>query len=216
MNFFAPVYITDIAGMVNPFSEYMVIILFELIPIVLACILWLILRKRFDISKFYRIAIICCAVVLSLVIGYVGSSRMTGYEIMMDSLTKFNEHSISETGQEITLQEENEYKEYLSQNKDFQKLHATHSIKLFLPPNILMVFLALLFFKKARMKRIESRKTMVRIGKIISYIIGIFFMLVAISIFQIFWLLLWGSLGLLFIFMPELLSCWKNIINMKR
>jgi len=126
MNFFAPVYITDIAGMVKPLSEYIVIISFELITIALVCILWLILRKRFDISKFCRIAIICCAVVLSLVVGYVGSSRITGSEIMRDFLTKFNEDSISETGQEITLQEQNEYKEYLFQNKDFQKLHTTY------------------------------------------------------------------------------------------
>jgi len=76
------------------------------------------------------------------------------------------------------------------------------------------------------MKRIKLEKTVrrkdeiisyiTRIFKIISYIIGIFFMLIAISIFQILWLLLWGSLGLLFIFMPELLSYWKNTIDMKR
>ncbi len=126
-------------------ATYIAIFLFELIP---AYILWFVLKKILNTTKFYRIAIICC--VISLVIGYIASYRMIGYEVTTDYLTNINEQRINETGRGITLQEQNEYKKELFNDDNYQKLLITSSIKLSLPPFILIIFAMWFFVKKAK------------------------------------------------------------------
>jgi len=131
---------------------YITIFLFELVS---AYILWFILKKMVRSTKFYRIAIIC--LIVSLVVGYVASYRMVGYQVTMDYLTKINDQRIEETGRGITLQEENAYKEELFYNKDFQKLLTTSSIKISLSPFI-FVILIMLFSARRAMKNLSPKE----------------------------------------------------------
>ncbi len=85
-------------------------------------------------------------------IGYVASHNIVGYQVTMDYLTKINDQRIEETGRGITLQEENEYKEVLFHNKDFQKLLITAPIKISLPPFIFVILIMLFSVNKANNK----------------------------------------------------------------
>ena len=134
-------------------ATYIVIFLFELIP---AYVLWFVLKKILNTTKFYRIIIICC--VISLVSGYIASYRMIGYEVTMDYLTNINEQEINETGHGITLQEENQYKKELFNDDNYQKFLITSSIKLSLTPFILIIFLMLFSAKKAKDKKLKRTK----------------------------------------------------------
>jgi Na+/H+ antiporter NhaB len=119
-------------------ATYITVFLSELL---VAYILWFVLRKAPKSAKLYRLTIIC--LVVSLAVGYTASYRMVGYQVTMEYLTAINHQRIEETGRGITLQEENELKEALFQNKEFRKLLATSSIKLSLFPFILVVFIML-------------------------------------------------------------------------
>ena len=134
-------------------ATYIAIFLFELIP---AYVLWFVLKKILNTTKFYRIIIICC--VISLVSGYIASYRMIGYEVTMDYLTNINEQEINETGHGITLQEENQYKKELFNDDNYQKFLITSSIKLSLTPFILIIFLMLFSAKKAKDKKLKRTK----------------------------------------------------------
>jgi len=134
-------------------ATYITIFLFEFIS---AYILWFVLKKALRITKFYRIAIICLAV--SLVIGYIASYRIIGYEVTLDYLTKINNQKIKETGQGITSQEENEYKEELFQSREFRKLLMDSSIKISLIPFIL-VMVIMLFSVKRTIRNLPLEKT---------------------------------------------------------
>ncbi len=136
-------FMVTFAENIDNIANYIVIFLFELFA---AYILWFILKKIIKTTKLYRIAIIC--LIVSAVIGYVASHNIVGYSVTMDYLTIINDQRIEETGRGITLQEENEYKEVLFHNKDFQKLLTTSSIKLSLPPFILVILFMLNSVKK--------------------------------------------------------------------
>lgn len=119
-------------------ATYIVIFLFELLA---AYILWFVLKKVLKTTKLYRLAIIC--LIVSLVVGYAASYRIVGYQVTMDYLTTINDQRIEETGRGITLEEENELKEELFQNKEYRELVTNSSIKLSLFPFILVVFIML-------------------------------------------------------------------------
>lgn len=134
-------------------ATYIAIFLFELVA---AYILWFVLKKVWKTTKFYRLTIIC--LIVSLVVGYAASYRIVGYEVTMDYLTTINDQRIEETGRGITLQEENELKEELFQNKEFRELLANSSIKLSLFPFILVVFI-MLFFCEKRYKEFVAKES---------------------------------------------------------
>ncbi len=129
---------------VDNIASYIVIFLIELFA---AYILWFILKKIIKTTKLYRIAIIC--LVISLGVGYVASYRMVGYDVTMDYLTRMNDQRIEETGRSITLQEENEHKEILSQTKEFRTYLRNESTKISLYPFILVIFIMLLSARRA-------------------------------------------------------------------
>jgi len=124
-------------------ASYITIFLFEIIS---AYILWFVLKKILRTTKFYRIAAICLAI--SLVVGYVFSYRMIGYEVATHYLTKVNNEKIELTGEEITLEEENAYKEKFFHGKEFQKILIIPSIKISLIPFILVMLIMLSSVRK--------------------------------------------------------------------
>ena len=124
-------------------ATYIAIFLFELIP---AYVLWFILTKIFGITKFYRIVAICLAI--SLVIGYIASYRIIGYQVTMDYLTKINNQKMETVGEGITLEEENKYKEELFNSKEFKPYLLKNALKISLPPFILVLIIMLFFAKK--------------------------------------------------------------------
>ena len=131
-------------------ATYITIFLFEIIS---AYTLWFVLKKILRTTKFYRIVVICLAI--SLVVGYIASYRIVGYQITMDYLTEINNQKIELTGEGITLEEENMYKEELFQSKDFQNTLITSSIKISLIPFILVIFI-MLFFARRAIKNLPS------------------------------------------------------------
>jgi len=117
---------------------YIAVFLVELFA---AFVLWFILTKAFKLTRFYRLAVIC--LIVSLVVGYVASNRIVGYQVTVDYLTTINDQRIAETGRGITLQEENELKQELFQSKEYRELVTNSSIKLSLPPFVLVVLIML-------------------------------------------------------------------------
>ena len=125
-------------------ATYLFIFLLELIS---AYIVWFVLRRLLRKIGLSRIAIIALAV--SLIMGYVASYRIVGYQVTLDYLTIINNQRIEETEKNITLQEENEYKEELFRSKEFQELLTTSAVKLSVPPFLLVLFIALRFWRNA-------------------------------------------------------------------
>lgn len=125
-------------GGIQALAQYITIFLVEFIS---AYVLWRIFKKIFKTTNLYGIAMTC--LVVSLAVGYIMSYRMVGYEVTMDYLTEFNNQRIEQTGESITLEEENAYKEYLVQRKDIQKILITSSIKISLIPFILVMLIML-------------------------------------------------------------------------
>lgn len=124
-------------------ATYITIFLFEFIS---AYIVWIIFRKVFKVTNLCGVVIACF--VFSLAIGYIASYRIVGYEVTMGYLTEINNQRIEQTGESITLEEENAYKEELFQRKDFKETLRNSSIKISLIPFILVVFIMLFFVKK--------------------------------------------------------------------
>jgi hypothetical protein len=128
-------------------TTYLTIFLIEFIS---AYILWFVLRKIFKINKLYIIIII--SLVLSLAIGYKASCNIVEYRAMMYRLTEINDQKIEETGQGITLQEENEYKQEISRTKEFRKLRIDPCIRISLIP---FLFTALIMLSIVHKKKDE-------------------------------------------------------------
>ncbi len=131
-------------------STYIVVFLFELLT---AYILWFALRKIFKTTKLYRIALVC--LVASLAVGYTASYRIVEYQVTMDYLTEINNYKIELTGESITLEEENVYKEELFQREDFKNYITSSSIELSLYPFIVVIFI-MLFFARRAIKKLEE------------------------------------------------------------
>ena len=133
-------------------ATYITIFLFEIIS---ALFLWFVLKKILKTNKFYTIVIIC--LVVSLIVGYIASYRMVGYGVTLGYLTEINDQRIAETGQGITLSEENEYKEELFRNQEFRNIILISAIKISLIPFVLVVFIMLFLVKKAEKKLLFNR-----------------------------------------------------------
>lgn len=125
-------------------ATYIAVFLLELL---IACVLWFVLRRVLKTTRLHRLTVIC--LVVALAGGYTASYRMVGYQVTTEYLTTINDQRIEETGRGITLQEENELKEALFQSKEFRELLATSSIKLSLLPFILVVFIMLFLTERA-------------------------------------------------------------------
>ena len=131
-------------------STYLAVFFFEFLA---AYILWFVSKRMFKTNKLYRIVLLC--LVVSLVIGYVASYRMVGFQVTMDYLTEINNYKIELTGESITPEEENVYKEELFQSEDFKNHITSSSIELSLYPFIVVIFIMLLFARRA-IKKLEE------------------------------------------------------------
>ena len=130
--------------------------------LIAACVLWFALKKALKTTKLYRLAVIC--LIVSLVVGYVVSYQMVGYQVTMDYLTTVNNQKIEETGQGITLEEENELKEQLFQSREFRKLLTDSSIKLSLLPFILVAVI-MLFLARRGVRNLPPPKKLQLVGQ---------------------------------------------------
>ncbi len=135
-------------------ATYIAIFIFELLT---AYILWFLLKRGFKTTKFYRIAIIC--LIVSLVVGYVASYRIVGYQVTMGYLTAINDQRIEETSQGISLQEEDELKEDLFESEEFQTILINSSIKLSLIPFIFVIIIMVFPVVKASKNLPPNRDT---------------------------------------------------------
>ena len=122
---------------------YIATFLFEFIPVL---ILWLIIRKIPRIYN-YKCGVLIILIILSLIIGYIFSSRGVGYEITYNYLTEVNDLKIKTTGREITLEEENQYKQDLFNSEEYKKSVFFYSIKESLISLIGVVLIMLIFIK---------------------------------------------------------------------
>lgn len=135
--------------MAQDLAEFIVVFLNGFIPFLILYLLWFFLKKKINISNFYKTLIVCFSILLSLTLHYKASFNIVGYQIMQHSLEEINNQKIKETGSSITLQEENELKEKLSQNEGFKRILTTSSFKMSLFPSILSISLmSFLFYRK--------------------------------------------------------------------
>lgn len=131
-------------------ATYLTIFIFEML---VALILWFILVKIFK-NKFYSIAIIIC--IILLVVGYIFASRYVGYSITWNYLTEINNTRIQETGEEITSEEENDYKNILFSDVNFKKMIFLYSLKLMAVPSILSIVIMLSIAIKSQKRLLKS------------------------------------------------------------
>ncbi len=89
---------------------------------------------------------ICLAI--SLIVGYIASYRIIGYQVTMDYLTRINNQKIETFGKSITLEEENKHKEELFNSKEFKPYLIKNALKISLPPFILVLIIMLFFAKR--------------------------------------------------------------------
>ena len=131
-------------------ATYLAIFIFEML---VALILWFILVKIFK-NKFYSVAIIIC--IILLVVGYIFASRYVGYNITWNYLTEINNTRIQETGEEITSEEENDYKNNLFSDVNFKNMVFLYSLKLMAVPSILSIVIMLSIAIKSQKMLLKS------------------------------------------------------------
>ena len=131
-------------------GTYLSIFIFEML---VALILWFFLIKIFK-NKFYSIAIIIC--IISLIVGYISTYRMIGYNVTLNYLTDINRIKISETGKGITLEEENNYKKNLFSDEKFKNMLFSHSLKVMSVPSILSIIIIFSVAIKSQKKHLKS------------------------------------------------------------
>ena len=131
-------------------GTYLSIFIFEML---VALILWFFLIKIFK-NKFYSIAIIIC--IISLIVGYISTYRMIGYNVTLNYLTDINRIKISETSKGITLEEENNYKKNLFSDEKFKNMLFSHSLKVMSVPSILSIIIIFSIAIKSQKKRLKS------------------------------------------------------------
>lgn len=137
-----------IAFVLTFFPNFILLFLIGLIP---AIVLWFLFKIFLKNLNTYKGLFFCC--ILSLIIIYNASFNIVGYNLTMDYLTKLNNQIIQKTGQGITLQEENNYKEYLFQNKEFQTTMLKSSIVMSFFPFIFSVFSILFLFRRSKINK---------------------------------------------------------------
>lgn len=131
-------------------ATYLSIFIFEML---VALILWFFLIKIFK-NKFYSIAIIIC--IISLIVGYISTYRVIGYNVTLNYLTDINRIKISETGKGITLEEENNYKKNLFSDEKFKNMLFSHSLKVMSVPSILLIIIIFSIAIKSKKKYLKS------------------------------------------------------------
>ena len=131
-------------------ATYLLIFILEML---VAFISWFILRKIFK-DKFYSIAIIIC--IISLIVGYISTYRMIGYNVTLNYLTDINRIKISETGKGITPEEENNYKKNLFSDEKFKNTLFSHSLKIMSVPSILLIIIMFSIAIKSKKKHLKS------------------------------------------------------------
>jgi hypothetical protein len=131
-------------------ATYLLIFILEML---VAFISWFILRKIFK-NKFYSIAIIIC--IISLIVGYISTYRMIGYNVTLNYLTDINRIKISETGKGITPEEENNYKKNLFSDEKFKNTLFSHSLKIMSVPSILLIIIIFSIAIKSKKKHLKS------------------------------------------------------------
>ncbi len=120
-----------------------------LVEIILALILWFVLKKLLRTANSYAILALCLTIALAA--GYVVAYRGIGFQITQDYLERTNKQKIDLTGESITLEEENAHKEELFRTEEFKKALLTSSAKTSLYPFVLVLLTMLFFvFKKER------------------------------------------------------------------
>jgi len=131
-------------------ATYLSIFIFEML---VALILWFFLIKIFK-NKFYSIAIIIC--IISLIVGYIFTYRMIGYNVTLNYLTDINRIKISETGKGITVEEENNYKKNLFSDEKYKNMLFSHSLKVMSAPSILSIIIIFSIAIKSQKKQLKS------------------------------------------------------------
>jgi len=130
-------------------ATYLSIFIFEML---VALILWFFLTKIFK-NKFYLIAIIIC--IISLFVGYISTYRMIGYDVTRNYLAEINRIKISETGKDITLEEEKYYANNLFSDEKFKSMLFSHSLKVMAIPSILLIIIIFSIAIKSQKKHLN-------------------------------------------------------------
>ena len=128
---------------------YLSIFILEMLA---AFILWFILTKIFK-NKFYLIAIIIC--IISLIIGYISTYGIIGYNITLNYLTDVNRTKITETGKGITLEEENNYKKILFSDEKYKSMLFLYSLKTMSVPSALLIIIIFSMAIKSQKKYLK-------------------------------------------------------------
>lgn len=115
---------------------YIVVLVFALIP---AYILWFVLRKV--LRRIDPRAILAICLVVSLTTGYIAAHRIAGYNVTVDYLTNINDQSIQLTGKGLSKDEQDAYKNELSNSGKFKKLVLTSALKMVFVPFVLVLFI---------------------------------------------------------------------------
>ncbi len=139
-------------------ANFIVVFLFGFIPVLIVYIFWLIFKRKLNILKFYKILIISLLIIVSMGLNYKASSNIIGYQLMTSYLEEVNDQRIKETGNGISLQEENMLKKEMSQNKEFQKIITGYSFNMSFAPSIFTIILMLFLFKKSKNIKSEEKK----------------------------------------------------------
>ena len=114
-----------------------------LVELILVLILWFILKRILRIMNPYTILAVCLTA--ALVVGFIVAYRGTGFQIGQDYLETINNQKIELTGESITLEEQNAYKEKLFTRGEYQEILIATSLKISLTP-ILIFVVGILFF----------------------------------------------------------------------
>lgn len=117
-----------------------------IIELILALILWLTLKRLLMTINPYAVLSICLAV--ALIVGFIVEYRGTGFKITQSYLERINNQKIELTGESITLEEQNLYKEELFRTKEYKTTLIISSAKTSLFPFILIIFIMLLFVRR--------------------------------------------------------------------
>jgi len=117
-----------------------------LVEVILTFVLWFVLKKLIKAVNPYVILTICLTT--ALIAGYIVAYRGIGFQITQDYLETINNQKIELTGEGITLEEQNTYKEELFRAGEFKKTRLISSAQTSLYPFVLVLLTMLVFARK--------------------------------------------------------------------
>ena len=117
-----------------------------LVEVILTFVLWFVLKKLIKAVNPYVILTICLTT--ALIAGYIVAYRGIGFQITQDYLETINNQKIELTGEGITLEEQNTYKEELFRAGEFKKARLISSAQTSLYPFVLVLLTMLVFARK--------------------------------------------------------------------